>query len=81
MTKNAVNTKKSGKIIWFDSNGKGYGFIEEEASKANVFVHVTDVIRSSIEPSDLKPGVAVRFNIKQSTKDSTKSLAADLELA
>lgn len=80
MSANNSNGKKTGKIIWFDHGGKGFGFIDVEGSKDNLFVHVTDVIRSGIEPSDLKPGVAVSFRIKPSTKDASRSLAADLEI-
>lgn len=80
MSANVNGKKKNGKVIWFDSKDKGYGFIEVEGSTDNLFVHVTDVIRSQIEPESMKPGVAVRFNIKPSTKDASKSLAADLEL-
>lgn len=81
MSANGNSKKKSGKVIWFDSKDRGFGFIEVEGAPDNLFVHVTDVIRSGIKPEDMKPGVAVRFNIKPSTKDASKSLAADLELA
>lgn len=51
---------KTGKIKWFSSD-KGYGFIELENEKNDVFVHVSAL--ENMEPHNLQEGTAVEFEI------------------
>ena len=52
----------TGTIVFFHSR-KGYGFIKQEDSSADVFVHMDDV-----EGPDLTEGEVVDFDIEQAPK-------------
>ncbi|WP_127901230.1 cold-shock protein [Solirhodobacter olei] len=50
-----------GKVKWFNAT-KGFGFIEPEGGKKDVFVHISAVERSGL--STLADGQAVTFDIE-----------------
>jgi CspA family cold shock protein len=52
----------TGTIVFFHSR-KGYGFIKQEDSSADVFVHMDDV-----DGEDLTEGEVVDFDIEQAPK-------------
>jgi len=52
----------TGTVAFFHSR-KGYGFIKQEDSSADVFVHMDDV-----DGSDLTEGESVEFDIEQAPK-------------
>ena len=52
----------TGTIVFFHSR-KGYGFIKQEDSSADVFVHMDDV-----DGPDLTEGEVVDFDIEQAPK-------------
>ena len=50
-----------GKVKWFNAT-KGFGFIEPEDGKRDVFVHISALERSGI--SELKDGQKVTFDVE-----------------
>ncbi|WP_171182167.1 cold-shock protein [Ruegeria sp. HKCCD8929] len=64
----------NGTVKWFNSN-KGFGFIEPEDGKRDVFVHISALERSGI--SDLKDGQKVTFDVEagRDGRDSAANLA------
>lgn len=54
-----------GKVKWFNPE-KGYGFIEEEESKKDIFVHWTQIIGDGYK--SLEAGEAVEFGILKTEK-------------
>ncbi|WP_170558310.1 cold-shock protein [Ruegeria atlantica] len=66
----------NGTVKWFNST-KGFGFIEPEDGKRDVFVHISAVERSGI--SELKDGQKVTFDV-EAGRDGRES-AANLALA
>ena len=52
----------TGTVKWFNPT-KGYGFIEVENGKADVFVHISAVEQSAL--STLDEGQKVEFDIEQ----------------
>ena len=66
----------NGTVKWFNST-KGFGFIEPEDGKRDVFVHISAVERSGL--SELKDGQKVTFDV-QAGRDGRES-AANLALA
>ncbi|WP_170766653.1 cold-shock protein, partial [Ruegeria lacuscaerulensis] len=63
-------------VKWFNST-KGFGFIEPEDGKRDVFVHISAVERSGL--SELKDGQKVTFDV-EAGRDGRES-AANLALA
>lgn len=55
----------SGKVKWWDRR-KGYGFIVEDASHQDVFVHYTTIQGTGFK--SLEPGEPVRFELIHSPK-------------
>lgn len=51
----------SGKVKWFNAS-KGFGFIEPEGGRKDVFVHISAVERSGL--TTLTDGQAVTFEIE-----------------
>ena len=51
----------SGKVKWFNAT-KGFGFIEPDGGKKDVFVHISALERSGL--STLADGQAVTFEIE-----------------
>ncbi|WP_170328727.1 MULTISPECIES: cold-shock protein [Ruegeria] len=66
----------NGTVKWFNST-KGFGFIEPEDGKRDVFVHISAVERSGL--SELKDGQKVTFDV-EAGRDGRES-AANLALA
>ncbi|MCA0927081.1 MULTISPECIES: cold-shock protein [Ruegeria] len=66
----------NGTVKWFNST-KGFGFIEPEDGKRDVFVHISALERSGI--SELKDGQKVTFDV-EAGRDGRES-AANLALA
>ncbi len=66
----------NGTVKWFNST-KGFGFIEPEGGKKDVFVHITALERSGIR--DLKDGQKVTFDV-EAGRDGRES-ATNLQLA
>jgi CspA family cold shock protein len=66
----------TGTVKWFNAT-KGFGFIEPEGGRKDVFVHISAVERSGL--STLKDGAKVTFDI-ESGRDGRES-ATNLQLA
>ncbi len=66
----------NGTVKWFNST-KGFGFIEPEDGKRDVFVHISAIERSGL--SELKDGQKVTFDV-EAGRDGRES-AANLALA
>lgn len=65
--------KSAGKVKWFDST-KGYGFIEQDNGKKDVFVHISAVSASGI--GDLKENQRVEYDVVANKgKESAENLA------
>ncbi len=64
----------NGTVKWFNST-KGFGFIEPEDGKRDVFVHISALERSGI--SELKDGQKVTFEVEagRDGRDSAANLA------
>lgn len=65
----------TGNVKWFNPT-KGYGFLTNDESSSDVFVHISEVEKAGI--GQLNEGQKVRFNIKE---NNGREAAADLELA
>jgi CspA family cold shock protein len=65
----------TGTVKWFNAT-KGFGFIEPEGGRKDVFVHISAVERSGL--STLKDGAKVTFDI-ESGRDGRES-ATNLSL-
>ena len=66
----------NGTVKWFNAT-KGFGFIEPEGGRKDVFVHISAVERSGL--STLKDGAKVTFDI-EAGRDGRES-ATNLALA
>jgi CspA family cold shock protein len=66
----------TGTVKWFNAT-KGFGFIEPEGGKKDVFVHISAVERSGL--TTLKDGAKVTFDIEPG-RDGRES-ATNLQLA
>lgn len=66
----------NGTVKWFNST-KGFGFIEPQEGKRDVFVHVSALERAGI--GELKDGQKVTFDV-EAGRDGRES-AANLALA
>ncbi len=66
----------NGTVKWFNAT-KGFGFIEPEGGKKDVFVHISAVERSGL--TTLKDGAKVTFDI-EAGRDGRES-AVNLSLA
>ena len=64
----------TGKVKWF-SNQKGYGFITNDETQKDVFVHFSGIIVEGYK--SLKEGDAVEFEVTQGPKGEQ---AADVKL-
>jgi len=67
----------TGTVKWFNSQ-KGYGFIQPDDGKPDVFVHISAVEQAGLR--DLGEGQKVAFEIVQDRKTG-KSSAGQLRLA
>jgi len=68
---------KSGTVKWFNAQ-KGYGFIEQDETGPDVFVHISAVERAGMH--DLREGQKLVFEIV-ADKRTGKSSAGNLRAA
>ena len=66
----------NGTVKWFNAS-KGFGFIEPEGGKRDVFVHISALERAGL--SELKDGQKVTFEIESGRVG--RESASNLELA
>ncbi len=67
-----------GTVKWFNAQ-KGYGFITNESTGEDVFVHFSAIVYDGYKT--LEEGQKVNFNIEQDPKNSKKLRAANVTLA
>jgi CspA family cold shock protein len=65
----------TGTVKFFNSN-KGFGFIEQDSGKPDVFVHISAVERAGMR--DLVEGQKVSFDVVQNNRNG-KSAAENLQ--
>lgn len=66
----------NGTVKWFNAT-KGYGFIQPESGKRDVFLHISALERSGIR--EISDGQAITFDI-ETGRDGRKS-ASNIALA
>ena len=67
-----------GTVKWFNAQ-KGYGFITNESTGEDVFVHFYAIVSDGYKT--LEEGQKVTFDIEQDPKNSKKLRAANVTLA
>ena len=67
-----------GTVKWFNAQ-KGYGFITNESTGEDVFVHFSAIVSDGY--NTLEEGQKVTFDIEQDPKNSKKLRAANVTLA
>ena len=67
-----------GIVKWFNAQ-KGYGFITNESTGEDVFVHFSAIVSDGYKT--LEEGQKVTFDIEQDPKNSKKLRAANVTLA
>lgn len=67
-----------GTVKWFSAQ-KGYGFITNESTGEDVFVHFSAIVSDGYKT--LEEGQKVTFDIEQDPKNSKKLRAANVTLA
>ena len=67
-----------GTVKWFNAQ-KGYGFITNESTGEDVFVHFSAIVSDGYKT--LEEGEKVTFDIEQDPKNSKKLRAANVTLA
>ena len=68
----------NGTVKWFNAQ-KGYGFITNESTGEDVFVHFSAIVSDGYKT--LEEGQKVTFDIEQDPKNSKKLRAANVTLA
>lgn len=68
----------NGTVKWFNAQ-KGYGFITNEGTGEDVFVHFSAIVSDGYKT--LEEGQKVTFDIEQDLKNSSKLRAANVVLA
>ncbi|MDE6364694.1 MAG: cold-shock protein [Lachnospiraceae bacterium] len=68
----------NGTVKWFNAQ-KGYGFITNESTGEDVFVHFSAIMSDGYKT--LEEGQKVTFDIEQDPKNSSKLRAANVVLA
>ncbi|MDE6915513.1 MAG: cold-shock protein [Lachnospiraceae bacterium] len=68
----------NGTVKWFNAQ-KGYGFITNEGTGEDVFVHFSAIMSDGYKT--LEEGQKVTFDIEQDPKNSSKLRAANVVLA
>lgn len=68
----------NGTVKWFNAQ-KGYGFITNEGTGEDVFVHFSAIVSDGYKT--LEEGQKVTFDIEQDQKNSSKLRAANVVLA
>ena len=74
----AVLEMNKGTVKWFNAQ-KGYGFITNESTGEDVFVHFSAIVSDGYKT--LEEGQKVTFDIEQDPKNSKKLRAANVTLA
>ncbi len=64
-----------GTVKWF-KNDKGYGFITNDETKEDIFVHFSAINKEGYKV--LEEGQKVTFDIEQDPKDSSKNRATNV---
>ena len=67
-----------GTVKWFNAQ-KGYGFITNESTGEDVFVHFSAIVSDGYKT--LEEGQKVTFDIEQDPKNSKKLRASNVTLA
>ena len=67
-----------GTVKWFNAQ-KGYGFITNEGTGEDVFVHFSAIVSDGYKT--LEEGQKVTFDIEQDPKNSSKLRATNVVLA
>ena len=68
----------NGTVKWFNAQ-KGYGFITNEGTGEDVFVHFSAIVSDGYKT--LEEGQKVTFDIEQDPKNSSKLRAANVVLS
>ena len=68
----------NGTVKWFNAQ-KGYGFITNESTGEDVFVHFSAIVSDGYKT--LEEGQKVTFDIEQDPKNSAQLRAANVTLA
>ena len=68
----------NGTVKWFNAQ-KGYGFISNEGTGEDVFVHFSAIMSDGYKT--LEEGQKVTFDIEQDPKNSSKLRAANVVVA
>ncbi|MCI8900369.1 MAG: cold-shock protein [Lachnospiraceae bacterium] len=68
----------NGTVKWFNAQ-KGYGFITNEGTGEDVFVHFSAIMSDGYKT--LEEGQKVTFDIEQDPKNSSKLRAANVVVA
>ena len=68
----------NGTVKWFNAQ-KGYGFITNESTGEDVFVHFSAILSDGYKT--LEEGQKVTFDIEQDAKNSSKLRAANVSIA
>ena len=63
-------TMPSGKVKWFNAK-KGYGFITEDKTEKDIFLHVTSLEKSKLRV--LKENQKIKFDIREE-KDKLQAI-------
>jgi CspA family cold shock protein len=69
-----INFMTTGNVKWFNPT-KGYGFLTNDDSNSDVFIHISEVEKAGI--GQLNEGQKVKFNI---VENNGREAAADIEL-
>lgn len=73
-----VFSMNNGTVKWFNAQ-KGYGFITNESTGEDVFVHFSAIMSEGYKT--LEEGQKVTFDIEQDPKNSSKLRAANVVVA
>lgn len=73
-----VLNMNNGTVKWFNAQ-KGYGFITNEGTGEDVFVHFSAIMSDGYKT--LEEGQKVTFDIEQDPKNSSKLRAANVVIA
>lgn len=68
----------NGTVKWFNAQ-KGYGFITDDASQEDIFVHFSAIVSTGYKT--LEEGQKVTFDVEADPKDSKKKKAVNVYTA
>ena len=66
-----------GTVKWFNPD-KGFGFITDEATGKDVFVHFSAIVADGFKT--LNEGQAVEFDVEEDTKNPGRSRAVNVKV-